>query len=93
MAEHTQHHQPAERTLFIDDAATHIGVSRRTVYYWIRDGRLRTVRTRLGSQRVLLSSIEAMKQGPRKGPAGCSRFLDACTERHEGHRGAQMPSR
>lgn len=37
-----------------------MGVSRRTVYYRIRDGRLRTIRTRCGSQRVLLSSIEAL---------------------------------
>jgi excisionase family DNA binding protein len=48
------------RTLLIDDAAAALGVSRRTVYYRIRDGRLRTVRTRCGSQRVLVSSIEAL---------------------------------
>ena len=50
----------SERSLFIDDAAAVLGVSRRTVYYRIRDGGLRTVRTRCGSQRVLWSSIEAM---------------------------------
>jgi excisionase family DNA binding protein len=49
-----------ERSLFIDDAARVLGVSRRTVYYRIRDGRLRTIRTRCGSQRVLLSSLEAL---------------------------------
>ena len=48
-----------ERSLLIDDAARSLGVSRRTVYYWIRDGRLRTIRTRGGSQRVLCSSIDA----------------------------------
>ncbi len=48
------------RTLLIDDAAAALGVSRRTVYYRIRDGKLRTVRTRCGSQRVLVSSIEAL---------------------------------
>lgn len=47
------------RSFFVKDAAALLGVSRRTVYYWIRYGRLRTVRTRGGSQRVLLESIEA----------------------------------
>jgi excisionase family DNA binding protein len=46
------------RSLLIDQAAELLGVSRRTVYYWIRDGRLRTVRTRSVSKRVTLDSIE-----------------------------------
>ena len=50
----------AERSVFIDEAATLLGVSRRTVYYRIREGRLQTVRTKCGSQRVLLSSIERL---------------------------------
>jgi excisionase family DNA binding protein len=56
---------PAEsaRSLLIDDAAQLLGVSRRTVYYRIREGKLRTVRTRCGSQRVLVSSIEALLRG------------------------------
>jgi excisionase family DNA binding protein len=49
-----------ERSLFIDDAARLLGVSRRTVYYRIREGRLRTIRTRCGSQRVLMSSVETL---------------------------------
>lgn len=49
-----------DRTLFIDEAARVLGVSRRTVYYRIRDGRLLTIRTKCGSRRVLLSSIEAL---------------------------------
>ena len=49
-------------TLLIDAAARLLGVSRRTVYYRIREGRLRTIRTRNGSQRVLRSSIEALLQ-------------------------------
>jgi excisionase family DNA binding protein len=55
-------HRPAvpERSLLIDDAARLLGVSRRTVYYRIRSGRLRTIRTRCGSQRVLVSSLEAL---------------------------------
>src|SRR5438105_2901740 len=54
------------RSLLIDDAATVLGVSRRTVYYRIQEGRLKTIRTRCGSQRVLVSSIEALlREGPR----------------------------
>jgi excisionase family DNA binding protein len=49
-----------ERTVLINEAAERLGVSRRTVYYRISDGRLQTIRTRCGSQRVLLSSIEAL---------------------------------
>ncbi|MFN7983100.1 MAG: helix-turn-helix domain-containing protein [Vicinamibacterales bacterium] len=45
------------KSLLIEDAALVLGVSRRTVYYRIRDGRLETVRTRGGSQRVLVASI------------------------------------
>ena len=37
------------------------GVPRRTVYYRIREGRLHTVRTLGGSQRVLVASLEALK--------------------------------
>ena len=44
----------------MDDAATLLGVSRRTVYYLIRAGKLRTIRTMCGSQRVLLESIEEL---------------------------------
>jgi len=56
------------RTVFMDDAAALLGVSRRTVYYRIRDGKLQTVRT-FGSQRVLLASIEALLR--------CEQGLDA----------------
>ena len=48
------------RSLLVDHAAELLGVSRRTIYYRIRQGRLRTVRTRCGSQRVLVESIEAV---------------------------------
>ena len=47
-------------SLLLDQAAELLGVSRRTVYYRIREGRLRTIRTRCGSQRVLIESIEAL---------------------------------
>jgi excisionase family DNA binding protein len=49
-----------QRSVLIDDAARLLGVSRRTVYYRIRQGRLFTIRAKCGSQRVLLASIEAL---------------------------------
>jgi excisionase family DNA binding protein len=48
------------RSLLLDQAADLLGVSRRTVYYRIREGKLRTIRTQCGSQRVLIESIEAL---------------------------------
>jgi excisionase family DNA binding protein len=50
------------RSVFVEAAAILLGVSRRTVYYRIRQGRLRTIRTRCGSQRVLLESIDALRR-------------------------------
>jgi excisionase family DNA binding protein len=47
------------RTVSIDQAAGLLGVSRRTVYNRIRTGRLQTVRTLGGSQRVLVDSLAA----------------------------------
>ena len=47
------------RSVTIDQAAQLLGVSRRTVYYRIREGRLRTIRTLGGSQRVLVESVAA----------------------------------
>lgn len=49
------------RSVTIDQAAQLLGVSRRTVYYRIREGRLRTVRTLGGSQRVLVESMEGAR--------------------------------
>jgi excisionase family DNA binding protein len=54
-----------ERSMLIPEAADVLGVSRRTVYYRIREGRLQTIRTRGGSQRVLWSSIEALLRSTR----------------------------
>ena len=48
------------RSVLLDQAAALLGVSRRTVYYRIHEGRLRTIRTRCGSQRVLLDSVEEL---------------------------------
>jgi excisionase family DNA binding protein len=53
------------RSVLIPEAAGVLGVSRRTVYYRIREGRLQTIRTRGGSQRVLWSSIEALLRSMR----------------------------
>ena len=49
------------RSVSIEQAAALLGVSRRTVYYRIRDGRLRTIRTLGGSQRVLVDSVDEMR--------------------------------
>jgi excisionase family DNA binding protein len=46
----------------VDEAAVLLGVSRRTVYYRIREGRLQTIRTRCGSRRILLESIEGLRR-------------------------------
>jgi excisionase family DNA binding protein len=45
------------RSVSIEHAAQLLGVSRRTVYNRIRDGRLMTIRTLGGSQRVLTESL------------------------------------
>ena len=50
------------RSVTIDQAAALLGVSRRTVYYRIREGRLLTVRTIGGSQRVLVASLDALSR-------------------------------
>ena len=46
------------RSVSIEQAASLLNVSRRTIYNRIRDGRLQTIRTRNGSQRVLMESLE-----------------------------------
>jgi excisionase family DNA binding protein len=61
----------AERSLLIEQAAELMGLSRRTIYYRIREGRLRTIRTRCRSQRILLSSIfEFLRQDREAKAAG-----------------------
>ena len=45
------------RSLSIEQAARLLRLSRRTIYNRIREGRLRTVRTLGGSQRILVSSL------------------------------------
>ena len=46
------------RSVSLDHAAQLLGVSRRTIYNRIREGRLQTVRTLGGSQRVLIDSVQ-----------------------------------
>lgn len=46
------------RSVTIDQAAALLHVSRRTIYNRIREGKLQTIRTIGGSQRVLVSSLE-----------------------------------
>jgi excisionase family DNA binding protein len=46
------------RSVSLDHAAELLGVSRRTIYNRIREGRLQTIRTIGGSQRVLLDSVQ-----------------------------------
>ena len=45
------------RSVSLDHAAQLLGVSRRTIYNRIREGRLQTIRTLGGSQRVVLDSV------------------------------------
>jgi excisionase family DNA binding protein len=53
------------RSVSIDQAAKLLNVSRRTVYNRIRDGRLRTLRTIGGSQRVLVDTLYENGFSPR----------------------------
>ena len=50
--------QQLGRSVTIDQAAALLHVSRRTIYNRIREGKLQTIRTIGGSQRVLLTSLD-----------------------------------
>ena len=50
------------RSLSLAQTCSALNVSRRTVYYLIKGGRLRTIRTQMGSQRVLVDSLKAYWQ-------------------------------
>jgi excisionase family DNA binding protein len=52
------------RSVSIDQAAAVLGVSRRTIYNHIKSGRLATLRTRGGSQRVLVVSLQQAAARP-----------------------------
>lgn len=61
--------------LTVDGARAVVGVSRRTIYNWLRDGRLTTKRTAGGSLRILERSlwrettIKVLRGGRRLGQA------------------------
>jgi excisionase family DNA binding protein len=58
----------------IERAAQLLDVSRRTIYNRIREGRLRTIRTMGGSQRVLVESL--MELGLKPPPGGSAQASD-----------------
>ena len=60
------------RSVSIDQAAALLNVSRRTVYNRIRDGRLQTIRTLGGSQRVLVESLYELGFRPQAFPTSAS---------------------
>ena len=53
------------RSVSIDQAAVLLNVSRRTIYNRIREGRLQTIRTIGGSQRVLVESLHELGFRPQ----------------------------
>jgi excisionase family DNA binding protein len=53
-----QFEQQLGRSVTIDQAASLLHVSRRTIYNRIREGKLQTIRTIGGSQRVLVMSLD-----------------------------------
>lgn len=53
------------RSVSIEQAAQLLNVSRRTIYNRIRDGRLQTIRTIGGSQRVLVESLHHLGFRPQ----------------------------
>ena len=57
------------RSVSLDHAAEILGVSRRTMYNRIRDGRLQTSRTLGGSQRVLLDSVQGDRSHTEEMPS------------------------
>jgi len=79
MTDNTPEHAPQQmseagleprvgRSVSLDHAAEMLGVSRRTIYNRIRDGRLMTIRTLGGSQRVLLDSVQGDSRPVRSMP-------------------------
>jgi excisionase family DNA binding protein len=60
------------RSVSIDQAAQLLNVSRRTIYNRIREGRLHTIRTIGGSQRVLVESLHDLGFRPQAFSASAS---------------------
>lgn len=62
------------RSVSIDQAAQLLQVSRRTIYNRIRDGRLVTIRTIGGSQRVLVESLNELGASTQVIPTSVQTF-------------------
>ena len=60
------------RSVSIDQASRLLHVSRRTIYNRIRDGRLQTIKTMNGSQRVLVESLYELGFRPQAFPTSAS---------------------
>jgi excisionase family DNA binding protein len=60
------------RSVSIDQAAHLLNLSRRTIYNRIRDGRLQTIRTLGGSQRVLVESLYELGFKPQAFPTSAA---------------------
>ena len=65
------------RSVSLDHAAELLGVSRRTIYNRIREGRLLTVRTIGGSQRVLIDSVEEESRATKSNPVVLRRTVES----------------
>ena len=63
------------RSVSIEQAANLLNVSRRTIYNRIREGRLQTIRTMGGSQRVLVESLCELGFKPQAFPTSASATL------------------
>jgi excisionase family DNA binding protein len=74
--------QQLGRSVTIDQAAALLQVSRRTIYNRIREGKLQTIRTIGGSQRVLLSSLDENRK-PAWGEAGAEPSGEPGTSGHQ----------
>ena len=68
------------RSVTIDQAAELLHVSRRTIYNRIREGKLQTIRTIGGSQRVLVSSLD---ENRKAGWTGIKFDTDPDTTSHD----------
>jgi excisionase family DNA binding protein len=63
------------RSVSIEHAAALLSVSRRTIYNRIREGRLQTIRTIGGSQRVLVENLVEIGFRSQAFPASASQAL------------------
>ena len=68
---------PIGRSVSIEQAGHLLNVSRRTVYNRIRQGRLKTIRTHGGSQRVLVESLYGLGFRPQAFSTSASAALFA----------------